>query len=360
MIDIATVGAGGGSIAEVDRGGILKVGPASAGADPGPACYGRGGAEFTVTDADALLGFIRPHMFFGGRLRLDLHAARRAAARLADRFGMTPLDAADGVRKIVNFTMAQAMRLVSVERGHDPRDYTVVTYGGGGPLHGAQLAEELGCPQVLVPRSPGIMSALGLLIAGTQQDFMTTRILPAADGTHALLREMFSALITRAREEFQSYGISWETVECGYFLDMRYVGQAYELTMPVSDFVAGTAPAERLVPRFHEFHAQRYGHASSHEGVEIVNFRLTALHRSTVQRVAAAPEGSAAAVRVESADLYLNGKNCRCDFYYRDSLPPGFTIRGPAVVEEPTATAFVPDGWAGTVDDAGNLVLRRW
>ncbi|HLW58648.1 MAG TPA: hydantoinase/oxoprolinase family protein [bacterium] len=358
MIDIATVGAGGGSIASVDAGGIMKVGPASAGADPGPACYGRGGTEFTVTDANALLGLIRPHMFFGGKLRLDLDAARTAAERVGARLGMSALQTAEGVRQLVNFTMAQAMRLVSVERGHDPRDYTIITYGGGGPLHGAQLAEELGCDQVLVPRNPGVMSALGLLIAGTQQDFATTRILPAAEATRPLLLEMFAALEGRARTEFEGYGIAWPAVACDHFLDIRYVGQAYELTMPVGEFVSGRSPADRLVPKFHEFHRRRYGHASSREGVEIVNFRLTAVHRSSLQRLAHAPAPEAGG-RVETADVYLAGGSRRCSFHDRGVLMTGSSVEGPAVIEEATATTFIPDGWAGTVDGAGNLILRR-
>jgi N-methylhydantoinase A len=359
MIDIATVGAGGGSIASVDAGGIMKVGPASAGADPGPACYGRGGTEFTVTDANALLGLIRPHMFYGGKLPLDLDAARGAAERVGARLGMTALQTAEGVRQLVNFTMAQAMRLVSVERGHDPRDFTIVTYGGGGPLHGAQLAEELGCDQVLVPRNPGVMSALGLLIAGTQQDFVTTRILPAATATRALLLEMFAALEARARAEFESYGIAWPAVACEPFLDIRYVGQAYELMMPVREFVSGGSPAEHLVPEFHEFHRRRYGHASSREGVEIVNFRLTAVRRSALQRLAHAPAAVTGAATVEAGTAYLAGESRRCRFYDRGILGTGASVEGPAVVEEATATTFIPDGWTGTVDGTGNLMLRR-
>ncbi|MDR7418417.1 MAG: hydantoinase/oxoprolinase family protein [Armatimonadota bacterium] len=359
MIDIVTVGAGGGSIASIDQGGIMQVGPASAGADPGPACYGRGGHHFTVTDANVILGFIRPHTFYGGRLRLDMDAARAALDRLAAQVGMPPLEAAEGVRRLVNFTMAQAMRLVSIERGHDPRDYAVVAYGGGGPLHAAQLADELGCAQVLVPHNPGIISAFGLLIADTQQDFLVTRIMPAGDATRQTLLETFADLEARARAEFDSYGVPWPTVERGYALDMRYVGQAYELTMPVDDFISGPATADQLVPRFHEFHRARYGHASSREGVEIANFRLTAVHRSTVRRVSAAPSVAADRIVVEEAPVRLNGRERACLFYRRESLPPATAVAGPAVVEEGTATTFVPEGWTGTIDRHGNLFMRR-
>jgi N-methylhydantoinase A len=359
MIDIATVGAGGGSIAGADVGGIMQVGPESAGADPGPACYGKGGRRFTVTDANVVVGLLRPHTFFGGRLRLDLDAAGSALTDLGATLNMPPMDAAAGVRRLVNFTMAQAMRLVSVERGHDPRDYTIVAYGGGGPLHAVQLAEELGCAQVLVPRNPGIISALGLLIAGTQQDFLVTRIARAADVTHAFLVEQFENLAGRARKEFQSYGIAASEIELRYFLDMRYLGQAYELTMPVDDFFAGTTPADRLSQRFHEFHRARYGHASSREGVEIANFRIVAMHRSPIAQIGGAWEPAAGGPAVENAPIHLDGGTETCRFYRRDTLPPHTVITAPAVVEEATATTFIPRGWSGTVDAHGNLLIRR-
>lgn len=359
MIDIVTVGAGGGSIAAADQGKILTVGPASAGADPGPACYGKGGEQFTVTDANVLLGFIRPHTFFGGRLRLNIEAAGAALQRLAASLAMDPMEAAAGVRRVVNFTMAQAMRLVSIERGHDPRDYTVVAYGGGGPLHAAQLADELGCAQVFVPYNPGIISAFGLLLADTQQDFMVTRISHAEEASREMLLHQFADLQARAQDEFDSYGIAWPSVERRYFLDMRYIGQAYELTMPVDEFVTGQAALDGLIPRFHEFHRLRYGHASSREGVEIVNFRMTAAHRSTVQRISGATEPSAGRVVVESAPVRLNGRVEECAFYRRETLPEGYRLEGPAVVEEATATTFVPEAWAATVGAGRILLMRR-
>ncbi len=359
MLDIITVGAGGGSIASVDRGGMLRAGPESAGAEPGPACYGRGGTAFTVTDANVLLGFIRGAAFSGGKIRLRPELARGPAEALARGLGLEPMEAAEGVRRLVNFNMAQAMRLVSVDRGHDPRDYTIVAYGGGGPLHAAQLADELGCAGVLVPVAPGTVSALGLLIADSKQDFMVTRILPADGMTATVLREAFGGLETKARREFGAYGVPRESVELLYFLDMRYEGQAYELMMPVDDFITGASEMEELVPRFHEFHRHRYGHASGREAIEVVNFRLSALHRSPVKQVTAAlpPEGTAP--RVEWGTLQLAGGSHRCAFYARETLPVGQTVAGPAVVEEPTATTFIPAGWIGTVHRTGSMLLTR-
>jgi N-methylhydantoinase A len=250
------------------------------------------------------------------------------------------------------------MRLVSVERGYDPRDYAVVAYGGGGPLHAAQLAEELGCSAVIVPANPGILSALGLHISDTRQDFVMTRFMPAANLTAAALKATFIDLEARAQREFESYKIPWAEVVRGHFLDMRYEGQAYELTMPVDDFVAGKASLEDLVPRFHEFHRQRYGHASSREGVEIANFRLAAARPSRVRVPEAAPP-AAGGPKFETAPLRLGGHRRDCRFYRRETLGAGARIDGASVVEEGTATTFVPENWHGVVDPAGNLILRR-
>lgn len=358
MIDIVTVGAGGGSIASVDRGGILQVGPASAGADPGPACYGRGGDEFTVTDANVILGYLRPEQFFGGKLALDLASADKAGRRLAGAVGLPPMDAAEGVRRLVNFNMAQAVRLVSVERGYDPRDYTIVAYGGGGPLHAASLAGELGIRQVLVPVNPGLVSAFGLLIANTQQDFTVTRISPVAKTELADLTLAFDELRHKARQEFSSYGIAWEDVQVQHYMDMRYLGQAYELTVPVDEFVTGNRPVTELAQAFHQFHLSRYGHASEGREVEVVNYRITAVHPSDMENIDLAPDGTAPRPP-EDASILLGGQRVPCRFYDRAGLGSGDRIAGPAVIEEPTATTFIPPDWTAEVDVHRNLLLRR-
>ena len=206
------MGAGGGSIADVDRGGILKVGPESAGADPGPAAYGRGGTRLTVTDANVLVGRIRPEAFFGGRLRLDAGAANAALGALSDRVGLPRSETLDGVLHLVNVTMAQAVRLVSVERGYDPRDYTIVAYGGSGPLHAAAVASDLGVSRVLVPVNPGLVSAYGLLLAETRQDFSITRVMLAARVTDESVAALFADLEAQARREFQAYERPWADV----------------------------------------------------------------------------------------------------------------------------------------------------
>jgi N-methylhydantoinase A len=358
MIDIATVGAGGGSIARIDRGGILQVGPSSAGAVPGPACYGQGGEEFTVTDANVVLGYLRPHQFFGGKMSLDVLAAEEALDRLAPALRMPRLAAAEGVRQLVNVNMARAVRLVSVERGYDPREYTIVAYGGGGPLHAASLAGELGIRQVLIPANAGLVSAYGLLIANTQQDFMVTRISPARDVQFADLASTFGALEERALSEFAGYGMSHDEVQIQHYIDMRYVGQAYELTVPVEEFTSEARPVTELDRSFHEFHTKRYGHALTQAEVEVVSYRIVAMRPSELRDIDPAPSDATPRPPADGT-IAMDGGSVACRFYDRAGLVPEDRIYGPAVIEEPTATTFVPVGWTATVDVFLNVLLRR-
>jgi N-methylhydantoinase A len=359
MIDIATVGAGGGSIASVDVGGALKVGPESAGADPGPACYGKGGTAFTVTDANVVLGLLRPETFFGGRLTLSMEAADAALDALAEGLGMDRLDVAEGVVRLANATMAQAMRLVSVERGFDPRDYSVVAYGGAGPLHAAALAEELAVPRVFVPFNPGLLSAYGLLLAGSRQDFLQTRILdvPTLDGE--VLVEGFRELERKAAAEFLSYGVPLERVELRRALDMRYAGQGYELIVEVDDLLGTAFGPEALIERFEAVHRQRYGHASGGDRVEVVNLRLRATSQGPIGKVDSTGEHQGGEPVIERGTIRHGGRTLDCAFCQRLTLPRGHEVGGPAVIEEPTATTFVPPGWRARVDSRLNLLMTR-
>jgi N-methylhydantoinase A len=341
MIDIATVGAGGGSIADVDRGGMLKVGPQSAGADPGPAAYGRGGTAFTVTDANVLAGRIRPQAFFGGRLPLDAQRAEAALAALADRVALSRAETLEGVLRLVNVTMAQAVRLVTIERGYDPRDYTIVAYGGSGPLHAAAVAADLGISRVLVPTNPGLVSAYGLLIADTRQDFSMTRVSPAASLTDAGVADVFAELEARAQREFAEYARPWSDVRCRREMDMRYAGQAYEIPVACDGLTVAA-----ITQSFHEGHQTRYGHAVPDEVVEVVGYRLIAVAPSPLRKIRPAP----ARDRVRTARAR--------GYHTRHELEPGAAIAGACVVEEPTATTFVPDGWIARVDQIGNLILE--
>ncbi|HET8998291.1 MAG TPA: hydantoinase/oxoprolinase family protein [bacterium] len=341
MIDIATVGAGGGSIADVDRGGMLKVGPQSAGADPGPAAYGRGGTAFTVTDANVLAGRIRPQAFFGGRMQLDAKRAEATLAALADRVALSSAETLEGVLRLVNVTMAQAVRLVTIERGYDPRDYTIVAYGGSGPLHAAAVAADLGISRVLVPTNPGLVSAYGLLIADTRQDFSMTRVSPAASLTDAGVADVFAELEARAQREFAEYARPWSDVRCRREMDMRYAGQAYEIPVACDGLTVAA-----ITQSFHEGHRTRYGHAVPDEVVEVVGYRLIAVAPSPLRKIRPAP----ARDRVHAARAR--------GYHARHELEPGAAIAGACVVEEPTATTFVPEGWTARVDPIGNLILE--
>ena len=342
MIDITTVGAGGGSIATIDTGGAMKVGPESAGAEPGPACYDRGGRQVTVTDANVVLGLLRPERFLGGRMSLSKERAIEALDPLSKGLGMDRLQIAEGVIRLANATMAQAMRLVSIERGHDPRDYAVVAYGGAGPLHAAALADELGARQVFVPHDPGLLSAFGLILAGTRQDFVQTRFLSLRLADPSTVEGIFASLRDRARSEFESYGINWDDVILDYSFDMRFQGQAYELTIGVNELLDQRLPPQHLLTRFRETHHARYGHAPTSNNVEIVNFRLTASSPSRLREIESEEEQSVPKLPWEGGHVHLNGTHTSCDFVQRSSLSIGYAFAGPVVVEEPTATTFVP------------------
>ena len=359
MYDIVTVGAGGGSIASVDGGGAMHVGPASAGADPGPACYDRGGRAFTVTDANVVLGLIRPDTFLGGRMTLSTDAARTAAEPIAARLGMTVQEVAAGVVRLANATMAQAMRLVSIERGHDPREYAIVAFGGAGPLHALALAEELSIERVLVPYAPGLLSAHGLALADTRQDYVRTKIVPLDGDPASTIQTTFEFMRRDAESEFARYGIPTDRITIAHALDVRFAGQAYELTIDADPILAEGAPVERIVAAFTAAHEQRYGHVPSGGRAEIVNFRLLAYTANTLRHLAhERPDESELGGDGES-DLWLDGAHVSCPFIPRGTLSPGTRVRGPCVVEEPTSTVFVRPGWRGDVDAHRNLLLTR-
>jgi N-methylhydantoinase A len=350
MIDISTVGAGGGSIARIDSGGLLDVGPASAGAVPGPACYGLGGTAPTVTDANVVLGLLRPASFLGGAMRLEPERATTALASLALRLG--PREAAEQVVRVVDANMTQAIRLVSTERGIDPAGHTLVPYGGAGPLHACRLAEALGMRRVLVPPFPGLVSAYGLLVADLVVDVAQTDIRTAPTASEIIA--IFAALNVRLRRAIAEQGLPREGWTVDASIDLRYRGQAYELQVPVE---LSRVDAEELVRRFHQLHQERYGTSRPGDAVQAVTYRLRASH--AVPDVVIPPLDPAGGPRVEQAEVTLDGRLIGIPFYARDSLPVGFAAAGPCVLEEPTATTLVPRGWSFRVDEHGCLDVRR-
>ena len=359
MLDVHTVGAGGGSIAHVDAGGALTVGPESAGADPGPACYGVGDAP-TVTDANLVLGRIRAEDFLGGRMPLDRGAARSALERLAEAMHADVDTAALGVVRVVNATMERAVRAISLERGFDPRDFTLVAFGGAGPQHACELAEGLGITSVLAPTTPGALSAYGVAIADITKDYSQTVLYAQDQVTAERLRTGYAGLRSRALAELRDEGVPRRRVRLQPLLDMRYVGQSYELTVDCPRL--GASVASSAARAFHTAHAQRFGYADQNAPIEVVNLRLKAVGVSAVEQpgAAATDVGHAAggALVAEETVMFAGGPQ-RTQFLRRGALPVNAVVAGPAVVLQMDATTVIPPGWEAKVDDYGNLVITH-
>ncbi|MGQ9889823.1 MAG: hydantoinase/oxoprolinase family protein, partial [Aggregatilineales bacterium] len=342
LLDIETIGAGGGSIARLDAGGALRVGPESAGADPGPIAYGRGGAQVTVSDANVVLGRLPSRHFLGGRMALDADAAYRALAGLGARMGMSAEEAARGVIDVANVNIDRALRRVSIARGHDPRAFTLVAFGGAGPLHACAVAERLEIPRVLVPRYPGVLCALGLLMADITRDYSRTALQPATADSRAALGKLYDELFQQAYDDLRAEGIADGDMAFHALADLRYSGQSFELTVPLTDDLAGA---------FHQAHRQRYGHALPERPVEVVTLRVQAVGR--VAKPVLAPE-PVMPRQPPPADL-----SAALPAYDRAALPPGAHISGPALVRQLDSTAFVAAGWSARVDGYYNLILER-
>ncbi len=358
-VDIANVGAGGGSIAWVDRGGMLQVGPQSAGANPGPACYGHRGTSPTTTDAVVHLGWIRPHHFLGGRMRLFPDRSDAALSHLAAVLGQPVDSTAQAVIDIGAAHINRAVRLVSVQRGHDPRGYALYAYGGMGPLVGALVADEMRIRRVILPPYPGLFSALGLLVADLERTFrqtsfasLTSEIVLEVDGIFARLR-------SEAEAEFGGYGYSPEQIEVETQLEMRYRGQGFELVVPVELEQLAAGGVNYLANQFHIAHLARYGARAPIDAIEIVTYRLVARvpgGRGALEHLERNESGKVAA---ENATVTYRGEKAPCRFYWRENLPKGFASAGLAIIEEPTATTLVPPGWRFTVGAAGAIVLEK-
>ena len=362
MLDIHTVGAGGGSIAFVDSGGLLKVGPRSAGADPGPVCYGRGGTEPTVTDANVVLGVLNPEYLLGGRMPVRRDLARDAIDALAASLGMDAMATAQGIVAVVTANMARAIRVISVQRGHDPRDYTLVAFGGAGPLHAARLARELDIGRVLVPRNPGILCAMGLLLTDLRADFSATRLRTLRADVLEDVRDAFLGLAERAEAWFAGEGIGVEARHVRRTVDMRYAGQNYELPVPLPDGPIGPATLDALAEGFAAAHQRMYGFIAKDEPVQLVTFRVEASGLVQKAQFAAQPDGGpdASGAVIGERDVWLTevGGLVRCPIYDRDRLRAGNRFAGPAIVEQMDATTLVLPGMIARVEPYLNLILE--
>jgi N-methylhydantoinase A len=361
VIDLAEVSAGGGSIAWIDPGGVLRVGPESAGAEPGPVCYGQGGLRPTVTDADLVLGHLNPVALLGGALPVDLGRAREAIeSRIAKPLGLGVVEAAAGIVNVVNAGMAGALRIVSVERGYDAREFTLVAFGGAGPVHAARLAEELDIPRVLVPPIPGGFSALGLVATDVRRDYVRTFYAPLARVEPADVAAAYAAMEAEAREMLRRAGVPDARWEVSRAADCRYPRQAYELTVPVAAGPVTRATLDRLAGEFHERHRSTYGHASPDEPVQCVNLRVAAVGRLTPLDVARAPAAPGPAPAPAAREAYFEETGLvRCEVLARAALKPGAAHPGPLIVESPDTTVVVPPAWRLRVEDGGLLALER-
>jgi N-methylhydantoinase A len=355
-LDIVSVGAGGGSIVWIDDGGMLRVGPRSAGASPGPACYGRGGTQATVTDAHMIRGAIRAEAFLGGAMRVDRDAAARAFEPLARHFDLSLEAIADSAVRVADANIVRAIELVSTERGRDPRDYVLVPYGGAGPLHAVRVAEALGITTIVVPPNAGVLSAFGLLAADfAQYDTMTRRVVVDAQAPERV-REIYAEMAARACAAFVTAGIDAQPT-ITFTLEMRYVGQAFEVQVPLEHAALAQLSAEDLSARFATVHLQGYGFGGPDYGAcEIISFRVGAL----------APPGDMPALREKEAGAHCAPCQIFDEGEWRDGALAGRAViraaggqAGPALVEDATSTTFIPGGWHATIDIHDNLVIER-
>ncbi len=356
MIDIHTVGAGGGSIAWFDAGGALRVGPVSAGADPGPAAYGHGGGAATLTDANVVLGRLLPEVFLGGAMALDADRARQVVAQLATHMQKTVEETALGIIRIVVANMEAAVRVITVERGIDQRQCTLVAFGGAGPLHACELASALCMPRVLIPTTPGVLSALGMLAADIRKDYVHTLMLPA-DAAQEQVTTLFDKLAAQGRADLEHEGFASAQITLDHFLDLRYQGQSYELMIPYTDAVT------EAVERFHAAHAQRFGYSSPGEPIQVVNVRLkahAAATRPELPRRELHPTTTAMPTRTLLV-VFAGSTGAEpydTPIYARDTLVPGVTLTGPAVITQYDTTTVIPPGWHAWIDAVSNLIAE--
>ncbi len=362
LIDINTIGAGGGSIAWIDNLGVPKVGPRSAGADPGPACYDKGGTDPTVTDANLVLGYLNAENFLGGKIKLNRQRAEEAIRqKIGIPLGIDTVKAAEGILRIVNVNMEQAIKAVSSERGYDLRQFALVAFGGAGPVHGGMLAAALGIPTVLVPPAPGLTSAMGLLMSDVRHDYARSRLQSLAktrvDGVNA----QFDDLKSQAVRELLDEGFSEVEVDLTFYLDLRYSGQGYELIVPAPGGHLEQPDLALIRSRFDEMHEKLFGHKAEAAPVDIVNYRVVSqvkVPKLAIKESSPAARGPEAAVKGHR-HLYFGefGGDAGCPIYERDLLGPGHLIPGPCVIEQMDSSTVICPGQSGRVDRYGNIII---
>ena len=363
MIDIVTVGAGGGSLACVDEGGVLKVGPRSAGAKPGPACYCRGGEEPTVTDANLILGKLNPKRILGGRMSIDekrsILAIKKAICQKTD---LSIEDAAAGIVTVVNSNMVRAIRMVSVERGYDPRQFTLVAFGGAGPLHACEVAEEIGIRQVLFPPSPGTLCSLGLLMADTQFDLSRSRLTIVNEQNLSIINNLLADLALEGQQLLNTQKIPELRRRFQFGFDCRYEHQNYELTISINKGKLNESDLNELKKAFGNAHEHAYGYQDKERPVQIVNYRLSAIGLSDKPQIGHIQECSASVPKENEVRQVRFEKQCKfieTPVYLRDDLPSDCVLQGPAIIEQMDSTCVIPPGWTALSDQYGNILVER-
>jgi N-methylhydantoinase A len=354
QIDVRSIGAGGGSIAWIDQSGTIKVGPKSAGAEPGPACYGRGGTDPTVTDAALLLGYLDPDYFLGGEMGLDVAAAEAALEGVADRLGMGRLELADGIIEIVTTNMTRGIRLVTVENGHDPREFALSCFGGAGPMFASRLADELDIGRVVIPRAPGVLSTIGLVTADRRFNFSRSDPIVLDPSNSAAIETVYAELEERARQ------VAGADATLRRQADVRYLGQTFELTVDAPAESGGDETVAALRERFLERYETIYGQVNTDDPIEAVTWRLETVDETPpIDLEMPDVNADVGEATKGTRDAYVDGEFVEHTVYDRSRLPIGKAFQGPAIVEEPKSTTLVGRDTAFHVDDVGNLQIEQ-
>jgi N-methylhydantoinase A len=366
VMDMVEIGAGGGSMAWIDSAGAVHVGPQSAGADPGPACYNRGGTEPTVTDADLVLGFINADYFLGGDMSVDVEASGAAIKeKIADRLGMGISEAAHGIYRLINANMLGAMRIVTVQRGYDPRDFSLLVSGGTAAVHAVRVAQELHIPRVICPLSPGTFSAYGLITADARYDVYRSYVFLTSQADPGVMQGIYDDLKKEAEGEIEKLGFKSEEIKRHYAIDMRYSGQAHEVAMEIPpDMIQGKmdrSSIQKLEAMFHERHKSLFGHASPEGGVEFITLSVAAIgpiEKEEMYEIEEGSEDSEHAMKGVRQVFFEDFKGYGdCNTYDRYALKANNVIRGPAIVEQMDTTIVIPPKQRARVDRFGNIMI---
>jgi N-methylhydantoinase A len=362
MMDINTVSAGGGTIAQVDRFGMLQVGPHSAGAMPGPACYGRGGELPTITDCNLVLGHLSADNFLGGQMRLDLARARAAVtSKVAKPLRMEPRAAAEGIVRVIEVKMAEAIKAISTMRGHDLRDFMLLPFGGAGPVHAARIARDLGMAGLIVPLYPGVYSAIGLVMSDVKHDYVQSKMQPMRELSADAVNHMFARLEALAAEELRDDGFAADRIRIERALDMRYAGQGYEITLPCDATVLQSSGLDGLRRQFDQQHRAMFGHMAPEQAVEVVSYRVRGLGLvPPVELPRYTPTGATLADALrETRQARFDGRDVECPVYQRERLDVGLSLQGPAILDQFDCTTVIHAGQTARVDEWKNLIVTQ-